>query len=178
MRNISIIKLDENNDIRESQITKCIDIYNQSMSDSFANHIFANREDWTEIIEEATVNWNSCNLLSTDNKELIGFALSVGNYSANIGLLQLFAIDTNYQGEGLGRGLLEYCLDEMDNLGFINKITFAKKEMDKTLKFYQKIWGKIDFNNHLTDEYGDSIVKINFNKRPKKNNWQHFRSSM
>jgi len=178
MKNILITKLDENNDTRESQITKCIDIYNQSMSESFANHVFANREDWNEIVEETTVNWNSCNLLLTENKEVIGFYLSVGNYSAKMGLLQLFAIDTNYQGKGLGRGLLEHCLDEMDNLGFINKITFAKKEMPETLKFYQKIWGKIDFNNHLTDEYGDSIVKINFNKRPKKNNRQHFSSSM
>jgi GNAT superfamily N-acetyltransferase len=167
IKNESITKLSENRDIANNQIQGCIDIFNKSMNENFPNHFFIERKDWDEIINEPNVDWHSCRLLIEENK-LIGFYLNVGNSLAKMGLLQLFAIDSNHQGKGLGRILLEDCLDEMDNFGCTNKIAFAKREMPETLKFYQKIWGKIDFNNNITDEYGDSIVKINFNKRQKK----------
>ena len=166
MTNILIEKLSEDIVLKEAQIMKCLYIYNESISESLPNHVFAKRADWEEVISESIMNWNSCELLISKNKEIIGFYLGVGNSLSKMSLLQLFAIDKNYQGNGYGRVLLEHYLDTVDSLGLTNKVTYAKKEMKDTLKFYQKIWGKIDFNNQLIDEYGDSIVKISFNKRP------------
>ncbi len=166
MDKISILELDVKDYSVEESVFDCIDLYNESIEEDFSKHIHAELKDWNEVLENDGVDW-SCWKVLLKEELIIGFYLLVGNNKTKKGLLQLFAIDKNYQGQGLGKILLEDCLDQMDRYGCEHKIAFAKREMKKTIGFYQKVWGRVDFNKNMLDEYGDPIVEISFNRRPK-----------
>lgn len=163
---IQILELDTENLNNQDKVNLCLDIYNNSIGDKFLPHVPAYIKDWYEVLDNKGVDWNCWKVLVSESK-IIGFYLLVGNVNSKKGLLQLFAIDTNFQGNGFGRLLLEDCLNKMDELECKYKIAFAKRDMKDTIAFYQKVWGKVDFNKNMLDEYGDHIVEINFNRRPK-----------
>lgn len=164
---IKILGLDTEEQSNQDEIYTCLDIYNNSIQDKFIQHVPSYLKDWNEVLDNSFVDWSCWKVLVSEEK-IIGFYLLVGNLNAKKGLLQMFAIDSNFQGHGFGRLLLEDCLNTMDEFNCKYKIAFAKREMKDTIAFYQKVWGRVNFNKNMLDEYGDHIVEINFNRRPKR----------
>lgn len=97
-------------------------------------------EDNKDIIGELTVNYKS-HQLETE---------TIPNKRVH---LEAFRVDKKYQGQGLGQKLINYCIDYLTNIGYI-EFTIGVEDDNEIAKH---IYSKLGFNYAIDKGHGDEF---------------------
>lgn len=157
-------------EIKKKEIDSFLDYFKKSINNQFAEHSkkardFLIKEEWTKEIIKSSIKENYVTfLLALEKEKIVGYLIG-GRHFAGVATLMWIAVDDNYQGRGIGRGLM-------------NKyISFSKKEgahkinlmitVKDNIGFYEKLGFKVQCFSKK-DYFGlDSYIMYKDIQKPK-----------
>lgn len=87
--------------------------------------------------EEKVINPGGCIFLAMDDEKVIGTAGLVKGHEGVDELVKM-AVDADYHGRGIGRILLERCLEEAKKMHAGKIFLFSNSQLTTALKMYEK----------------------------------------
>lgn len=122
--------------LQNKDIDKIMEIWLESTIDA---HKFISKEYWNEnynIVKDMYIPMSKT-FVYEDNDDIRGFISIINN-----DFIGALFVEKNYQGQGIGKSLIDYAKNLYDNLSLA-----VYKENEKALEFYKKMEFKIISEN-------------------------------
>ena len=122
--------------LQNKDIDKIMEIWLESTIDA---HKFISKEYWNEnynIVKDMYIPMSKT-FVYEDNDDIRGFISVINN-----NFIGALFVEKNYQGQGIGKSLIDYAKNLYDNLSLA-----VYKENEKALEFYKKMGFKIISEN-------------------------------
>ena len=122
--------------LQNKDIDKIMEIWLESTIDA---HKFISKEYWNEnynIVKDVYIPISKT-FVYEDNDDIRGFISIINN-----DFIGALFVEKNYQGQGIGKSLIDYAKNLYDNLSLA-----VYKENEKALEFYKKMGFKIISEN-------------------------------
>ena len=122
--------------LQNKDIDKIMEIWLESTIDA---HKFISKEYWNEnynIVKDVYIPMSKT-FIYEDNDDIRGFISVINN-----DFIGALFVEKNYQGQGIGKSLIDYAKNLYDNLSLA-----VYKENEKALEFYKKMGFKIISEN-------------------------------
>lgn len=122
--------------LQNKDIDKIMEIWLESTIDA---HKFISKEYWNEnynIVKDMYIPMSKT-FVYEDNDDIRGFISVINN-----DFIGALFVEKNYQGQGIGKSLIDYAKNLYDNLSLA-----VYKENEKALEFYKKMEFKIISEN-------------------------------
>ena len=122
--------------LQNKDIDKIMEIWLESTIDA---HKFISKEYWNEnynIVKDMYIPMSKT-FVYEDNDDIRGFISVINN-----NFIGALFVEKNYQGQGIGKSLIDYAKNLYDNLSLA-----VYKENEKALEFYKKMEFKIISEN-------------------------------
>lgn len=122
--------------LQNKDIDKIMEIWLESTIDA---HKFISKEYWNEnynIVKDVYIPISKT-FIYEDNDDIRGFISIINN-----DFIGALFVEKNYQGQGIGKSLIDYAKNLYDNLSLA-----VYKENEKALEFYKKMGFKIISEN-------------------------------
>lgn len=122
--------------LQNKDIDKIMEIWLESTIDA---HKFISKEYWNEnynIVKDIYIPMSKT-FVYEDNDDIRGFISIINN-----DFIGALFVEKNYQGQGIGKSLIDYAKNLYDNLSLA-----VYKENEKALEFYKKMGFKIISEN-------------------------------
>lgn len=122
--------------LQNKDIDKIMEIWLESTIDA---HKFISKEYWNEnynIVKDVYIPMSKT-FIYEDNDDIRGFISIINN-----DFIGALFVEKNYQGQGIGKSLIDYAKNLYDNLSLA-----VYKENEKALEFYKKMGFKIISEN-------------------------------
>ena len=122
--------------LQNNDIDKIMEIWLESTIDA---HKFISKEYWNEnynIVKDMYIPMSKT-FVYEDNDDIRGFISVINN-----DFIGALFVEKNYQGQGIGKSLIDYAKNLYDNLSLA-----VYKENEKALEFYKKMGFKIISEN-------------------------------
>ena len=122
--------------LQNKDIDKIMEIWLESTIDA---HKFISKEYWNEnynIVKDVYIPMSKT-FIYEDNDDIRGFISVINN-----DFIGALFVEKNYQGQGIGKSLIDYAKNLYDNLSLA-----VYKENEKALEFYKKMEFKIISEN-------------------------------
>lgn len=122
--------------LQNKDIDKIMEIWLESTIDA---HKFISKEYWNEnynIVKDMYIPMSKT-FVYEDNDDIRGFISVINN-----DFIGALFVEKNYQGQGIGKSLIDYAKNLYDNLSLA-----VYKENEKALEFYKKMGFKIISEN-------------------------------
>ena len=122
--------------LQNKDIDKIMEIWLESTIDA---HKFISKEYWNEnynIVKDVYIPMSKT-FVYEDNDDIRGFISVINN-----DFIGALFVEKNYQGQGIGKSLIDYAKNLYDNLSLA-----VYKENEKALEFYKKMGFKIISEN-------------------------------